>query len=102
MVKIRPPSIQGVEEKRLYDELKEIKYLAPERSDIGHLKHLVQLKIEFEMVACQEHKCFIQKCENYLEEHEGELHEARKTTLQTQIHLRKRQLEEAKNRIKNY
>ena len=38
--KLRPPSVLGDEQKRLYKELTEINKLAPERNDLHYMEHL--------------------------------------------------------------
>jgi len=44
--KLRPPSIIGDEQQKLYEELKEINLLAPERNDLGHMQHLCRFWTE--------------------------------------------------------
>ena len=41
--KLRPPTVLGDEQRRLYRELNEINKLAPERNDLPYMEHLCQL-----------------------------------------------------------
>ena len=61
--KLRPPTIVGDEQQKLYEELKEINQLAPERSDLGHMQHLCRFWTEHQQEEIQE-KNFIKE---YLE-----------------------------------
>ena len=54
--KLRPPSVIGDEQQKMYEELKEINQLAPERSDLGHMQHLCRFWIEREQEDIQEKK----------------------------------------------
>ena len=47
-VKLRPPTILGDEQRKMYQELNEISELAPERNDLRHMEHLCQFWMERE------------------------------------------------------
>jgi len=45
-LKLRPPSVLGDEQKKLYRELQEISSLAPERNDLTYMEHLCEFWTE--------------------------------------------------------
>lgn len=62
-----PPTIVGVEEQALYDELKEFKELAPERNELAHTKHLNDLWFEAALEDIQDKKYQSKICREHLD-----------------------------------
>lgn len=64
--KLKPPPVMGHEQQRMYEELKEISQLAPERSDLAHMEHLCQFWIEREKDEIEEKRNVIKYFEKNL------------------------------------
>lgn len=67
-IKLRPPSVLGDEQRKLYKEMKEINKLAPERNDPAYMEHLCEFWTKHEMEDMEDakqRKEWLQDAENH-------------------------------------